>query len=189
MVLAAAMISLAVLAPQAGPQPAPPDNGKPYSVEGVRKAAAPGPTPTIDTSSIERDERGYRMGIEYSAAISDPCGWIVTPFRPSWCGPVWTGVTYPTWHDQFVAMTGPDNYSVPFSPMSNGQRLQAVASNVAFGLAIGAITSLIHDQIVRTSYAKKQKKVQKVRDQIELELQELARLNETPPQADPVIKK
>jgi hypothetical protein len=73
--------------------------------------------------------------------------------------------------------------------MSNGQRLQAVTSSIGFGLAIGAITSLIHDQIVRTSYAKKQKKVQKVRDQIQLELQELERLNQAPPRADPAIKK
>jgi hypothetical protein len=98
-------------------------------------------------------------------------------------------VAHPTWNDQFLAMTGPANYSVPFSPMSNGQRLEALASSVGFGLAIGAITSLIHDQIVRTSYAKKQKRVQKIRDQIQFELQELERVNQAAPPTDPAIKK
>jgi len=175
MVLAAALISFAVLATQAEPQAAAPDTSKPYSVEGVRKALA-GETPSsVDLSSVERDRRGYRMAVEYGSTASDPCGLVVTACRPSW-----SRAAYPTWHDQFVEMTGPQDYAVHFTPMSNVQRLEAVATNIGFGLAIAAITSAIHDQVVKTSHSRKQKKVEKIRQEIHGELDELERLNAAP---------
>jgi hypothetical protein len=179
MVLAAALISLAVLVPPAEPQsaapPPPPqstapdDTSKPYTVEGVRRASGAKTQPPIDTSVVERDPRGYRMAI---ATTSSPCGFV-----SNHCGSPWAALAYPTWHDQFVAMAGPQNYMVPYTGMSNGERVQAVASSIGFGLAIQAIASLIHDQVVKSSYNRKLKKVEKIRGEIRGELEELERLN------------
>jgi hypothetical protein len=188
MVLAAALISLAVLAPQAPAQaapraasqakpqaerrPAPADDSKPYSVEGVRRAAAAGDQPPIDAAPVVPDRRGYRMSLEVHAAPWDPCSLVITA-----CQPAWGGGANPTWHDQFIAMTGPPNYMVPYSGMSNSQTLQAVASNIAITLALQAVVSLIHDQVVKTKYEMKQKKVERVRAEIRTELDELERVN------------
>jgi hypothetical protein len=179
MVLAAALISLAVLVPPAEPQsaapPPPPqsaapdDTSKPYTVEGVRRASGAKTQPPIDTSAVERDRRGYRMAI---ATTSSPCGFV-----SNYCGSPWAAPSYPTWHDQFVAMAGPQSYLVPYTGMNNVQTLQAVASSIGFGLAIQAIASLVHDQVVKSSYNRKQKKVEKVRAEIRAELVELERLN------------
>ncbi len=109
MVLAAALISLAVLAPQAPAQaapqaasqakpqaerqPAPADDSKPYTVEGVRRAAAAGDQPPIDTAPVVPDRRGYRMAIDSCAGSTcvslplrighgvRPCG-AAGPTRP-----------------------------------------------------------------------------------------------------------
>jgi hypothetical protein len=182
MVLAAALISLAVLVPPAEPQsaapPPPPqstapdDTSKPYTVEGVRRAAGAKTQPPIDTSAVERDPRGYRMAI---ATTSSPCSFVSNS-----CGSPWAAPSYPTWHDQFVAMTGPQNYMVPYSAMSNGETLQAVASSFAINLAFQAVFSLIHHQVVKSSYNRKQKKVEIVRSEIRGELEELERLNAAP---------
>jgi hypothetical protein len=188
MVLAAALISLAVLAPQAATQAAPQaatqakppadrqpasaDDSKPYSVEGARRATAAGDQPSIGTAPVVPDRRGYRMSLEVRAAPWDPCSLVVTG-----CQPAWSGVANPTWHDQFIAMTGPPAYMVPYSAMSNSQTLQAAASSIVISLAIQAVVSLVHDQIVKTRYETKQKKLQKVRAEISAELDELERVN------------
>ena len=183
MVLAAALISLAVLVPPAEPQsaappPPPPqstapdDTSKPYTVEGVRRASGAKTQPPIDASAVERDPRGYRMAV---AMTSSPCGFV-----SNYCGSPWAAPAYPTWHDQFVAIAGPQNYMVPYTGMSNGETLQAVASSIGFGLAIQAIASLIHDQVVKSSHNRKLKKVETVRAEIRAELTELERLNAAP---------
>jgi hypothetical protein len=188
MVLAAALISLAVLAPQAPAQaapqaasqakqqaerqPAPKDDSKPYTVEGVKRATAAGDQPVIDYTPAEPVRRGYRMAIDSRTVSPDPCTLIITG-----CQPAWRGGANPTWHDQFIAMTGPPAYTVPYSAMSNSQTLQAAASSIVINLAIQAVVSLIHDQVVRTKYERKQQKVERVRAEIRTELDELERVN------------
>ncbi len=188
MVLAAALISLAVLAPQAPAQAAPqaasqvkvqtetqpasPEGSKPYTVEGVRRATAAGDQPAIDYTPAEPVRRGYRMAIDSRTVSPDPCTLVITG-----CQPAWRGGANPTWHDQFIAMTGPPAYMVPYSAMNNSQTLQAAASSIAINLAIQAVVSLVHDQIVKTRYETKQKKLQKVRAEISAELDELERVN------------
>ena len=124
MVLAAALISLAVLAPQAPSQAArqaatqakpqaerqtaPTDDPKPYTVEGVRRAIAAGDQPAIDNSRAEPARRGYRVAIDSRAINPDPCSLVVTA-----CQPAWGGGANPTWHDQFMAMTGPHGLPGP----------------------------------------------------------------------------
>jgi hypothetical protein len=195
MVLAAAVISVAVIVapaePQsAAPQPPPPqsaapdEGAKPYSVEGVRRAFGSRTQPSIDTARVERDRRGYRMAVASSAATSSPCSIVVTA-----CEPTWQPAANPTWHDQMLAMAGPQNYSVPYTGMDNAQRVAAVATSIGFALALQAVASLIHDQVVKSSYGRKQKKVNKVRAEIQGELDELERINALARQSDPAPRK
>jgi hypothetical protein len=188
MVLAAALISLAVLSPQAAAQAAPQaatqakpqaerqtastDDSKPYSVEGVRRATAAGDQPSIDTVPVVPDRRGYRMAIASYAATLSRCHFV-----SNYCGSPWDAPVYPTWHDQFLDMTGPPAEMMPYSAMSNSQTLQAVASSIVFGLAIHAVASLIHDQVVKTKYERKQQKIESLRGEIRGELDELERVN------------
>ncbi len=189
MVLAAALISLAVLAPQASAQAAPQaatqakpqaerqqapkDDSKPYTVEGVKRAMPAGDQPPVDAAPVVPDRRGYRMALEVGAAPWDPCKLLMN--TGSW--PTWCGGANSTWHEQFIAMTGPSAYLVPYSAMSNSQTVQALASNFAITLALQAVVSLIHHQVVRTKYERKQQKVERVRAEIRTELDELERVN------------
>jgi hypothetical protein len=187
-VLAAALISFAVLAPQAPvqaapqaasqakaqaePQPAQADPAKPYTVEGVRRATAAGEQPSIDYNSTEVTRSGHQVVIDSRAVSPDPCSLLITA-----CQPAWGGGANPTWHSQFIAMTGPPNYMVPYSGMNNIETLEAVPSSAAINLALQAVFSLIHDQIVSINHDRKQKKVEKVRTEIRAELGELERVN------------
>jgi hypothetical protein len=188
MVLAAALISFAVLFPQAAAQAAPQaasqakpqaerqpasaDDSKPYTVEGVRRATAAGDRPSIDAAAVVPDRRGYRVVIDSRAINPDRCSLVITA-----CQPAWGGGANPTWHEQFIAMTGPSAYSVPYSGMSNSQKLQAVASSAAINLALQTVVSLIYDQVVRTRYERKQQKIENIRAGIRSELDELERVN------------
>jgi len=187
-VLAAALISLAALAPQAPvqaapqaasqarvpaeTQPASPDGSKPYTVDGVRRAMTTAERPSTDAAPVVPDRRGYRMSVEFRAAPWDPCTLGVTGCRLEW-----SRGANPTWHDQFLAMTGPPAYAVPYSAMSNGETLQAVASSFAINLAIRAVASLIHDEVVKLRSDRKQRKIENIRAEIRAELAELERLN------------
>jgi hypothetical protein len=195
MVLAAALISLAVLAtqadpgaasqaavqaaPQAAPQARPPverqsapaDDSKPYTVKGVRRAAD-GNQPSVDYNPEKPTPRGYRVAIDSRAVNPDPCSLVITA-----CQPAWGGGANPTWHDQFIAMTGPPAYAVPYSGMSNSQTLQAVASSIAINLALQAVVSLIHNKVVKISSDRKLRKLENIRTGIRAELDELERVN------------
>jgi hypothetical protein len=192
MVLAAALISLAVLAPQspaqAAPQaasqarpqaerqPASTDESKPYSVEGVRRATAAGTwvQTRVDSGPVERDRTGYHLALESTFDGPAACKGLVVPVT---CSQPWFLPVNPTWHQQFLTMVGPQDYTVPYTGMSNGETLQAVASSIAFTYAFGAIYSLIHDQVVRTVSERKQQKLENIRAGIRSELEELERVN------------
>ena len=66
---------------------------------------------------------------------------------------------------------------VPYTGMSNSQTLQAVASSAVFALAFQVIASVIHDEVVKIRYDRKQRKIENVRAEIRAELDELERLN------------
>jgi hypothetical protein len=192
MVLAAALISLAVLAPQASAQAAPQaasqakpqaerqpastDDSKPYTVEGVRRATAAGTRvqTRVDPVPLERDRTGYHLVLESTFDGPAACKGLVVPAT---CSQPWFLPANPTWHQQFLAMAGPQDYMVPYTAMSNGETLQAVVSSIAFTYAFHAIYSLIHDQVVRTKYERKQQRIEKVRTEIRGELDELERVN------------
>jgi hypothetical protein len=188
MVLAAALISVAVLASQAPAAPAPQtvaqatpqtvaqaastDGSKPYSLDSVRRSTTAGDRPSIDYNSAEQTLRGYGVAIDSRAIQPDPCTLVISA-----CQPAWRGGAYPTWNDQFLAMTGPPNYAVPYSAMSNLQTLEAVASSIAINFALQAVVSLIHDEIVQMRADARQKKIERVRSEIRAELDELERAN------------
>ena len=188
MVLAAALISLAVLAPQAPvvagpqaapqakpqaePQPAPGDTSKPYTLDGVRRATSAGNQPAIDYNFAEPARRGYGVAIDSRTINPDPCSLVITA-----CQPAWRGGANPTWNEQFLAMTGPPDYMVPYSGMSNLQTLEAVASSFAINMELQAVVALIHYGIVQIRADAKQKKIEKIRAGIRSELDELERAN------------
>jgi hypothetical protein len=188
MVLAAALISIAVLAPQTPAAPAPQaaaqakpqadsqaasaDGSKPYSLDGVRRSTTAGDRPSIDYNSAERTMRGYGVAIDSRTIQPDPCTLLISA-----CQPAWRGGAYPTWNDQFLAMTGPPDYAVPYSGMTNLQTLEAMASSMAINFALQTVVSLIHDQIVQMRADAKQKKIEKIRTEIRAELDELERVN------------
>ena len=76
------------------------------------------------------------------------------------------------WHQQFLGMTQAEYGSSPFDMMGNAERVQAVASSVAFGAAIDGLGRLI--QYARKSH--RQGKVQKIRREIDEETAVVERL-------------
>ena len=179
MVLAAAVISLAILEPAAEPraaqaeqapaQPAASASSRPYSVDGVRRAYASGVQPSTPVVRVGPAARGREIAV---ASTYQP-----GTFQPSGERPAWGAPYYPTWHEDFLAMTGPQSYSVPYTGMTNSERLVAVATSIGFGLAIQALSSWIRDEVVSASRSRQQKKVDKVRAEIRAEVAELERLN------------
>jgi hypothetical protein len=186
MLLAAALISVAVAEPQA-PVPAPPlaasstttaSDSRPYTIQGVRAAAAG--RPVIDYNVHDRDGQGSRVAITGCSAGSNWPSQVVSAWREGWSG----GAT-PTWHEQFLAMVGPQGYGGPYHGSTNGERLLTVSSSVAIGLALAGITSLvdhaiaspIHRKMVKYKADRKQKKIDRIRAEIRAELDELERVN------------
>jgi hypothetical protein len=67
--------------------------------------------------------------------------------------------------------------------------LAGLATSLGFGLALQAIASSIHDQFVKSRYDRKQRRVDKVRAEIQGELDELERVNAAARQSDPDQRK
>jgi hypothetical protein len=186
MLLAAALISIAVADPQAPVQPPPPvasssttaSDSKPYTVQGVRAAMAG--RPVIDYNVHDRDGEGSRVAMTFCSDRSSWWSQVASDWQDGWSG----GAT-PTWHEQFLSMTGPRGYGGPYYGSTNGERLLAVASSVAIGYAVAGVASVlehtivspIHHKVVKYKADRKQKKVEKVRAEIRAELAELERLN------------
>lgn len=186
MLLAAALIAVAVADPQAPVQAPPPpasssttaSDSKPYTVRGVRAAMAG--RPMIDYNVYDRDEQGCRVAMTFRSDRSSWWSHVASDWEEGWSG----GGT-PTWHEQFLAMTGPRGYGGPYYGSTNGERLLAVASSVAIGYAVAGLASVIertiasplHHKVVKYKTDRKQKKIEKVRTEIRAELAELERLN------------
>jgi len=168
MVLAAALISFAIIVPPAEPQSAASDSSAPYSLEGVRQASAGHNGPTIDPASVERRGSGYRLAVESPRVTTDPCARTITA-----CQMTWATTALPTWNDQFLGMTGPPAGMGFNSMATNGDRIVGAATSVGFALAVQGVLKLVNRAVVNS----RQSKVSKVRSEIEAELTELERLN------------
>jgi hypothetical protein len=186
MLLAAALISVAVADPQAPVQAPPPvasssttaSDSKPYTIKGVRAALAG--RPVIDYNVHDRDGQGSRVAMTFRSDRSSWWSQVASDWQEGWS----RGAT-PTWHQEFLAMTGPKGYGGPYYGSTNGERLLAVTSSAAIALAVAGVASIfertivspIHDKVVKYKADRKQKKVEKIRTEIRAELAELERLN------------
>jgi hypothetical protein len=182
-VLTVALISLVVALQPAEPQSATSASSPPYSISGVRRAAAARAHPSVDVDSTALDlPRRSTRGLTLESRTVDvsPCAQLVNS-----CQPTWAELGAPTWHSQFLGMTGPTMGS-PFNSMAgNKDRLTAVASSVAFALAFQGVFRLVQ----RISGNAHQKKANGIRRDIEAEVHALEQLNRPSSQADPAVKK
>jgi hypothetical protein len=186
MLLAAALISVAISDPQAPVQPPPPvasssttaSDSKPWTVQGVRAPVAG--RPVIDYNVHDQDLQGSRVAVTFRSDRSSSWSQVASGWQEGWSG----GGT-PTWHEQFLAMTGPRGYGGPYYGSTNGERLLAVASSVAIGYAVAGLASVIertiasplHHKVVKYKADRKQRKIEKVRADIRAELAQLERVN------------
>jgi len=186
MLLAAALISVAISDPQAPVQPPPPvasssttaSDSKPWTVQGVRAAVAG--RAVIDYHVYDQDLQGSRVAVTFRSDRSSSWSQVASDWQKGWSG----GGT-PTWHQEFLAMTGPPGYGGPYYGSTNGERLMAVASSVAIGYAVAGLASVIertiasplHDKLVKYKADRKQRKIEKVRADIRAELAQLERVN------------
>jgi hypothetical protein len=176
MVITAALISLAVMATPAEPQTPPPDQVPAYTLSGVRRAAArtepkpeeaePSSTAVPSkplTGSAERQRLTVETRTPQPASMPIPDDRFVT----SSLAPMGSG-----WHQEFLDMTAPVYGSSPFDNMGNRERVTAVATSTAFGLAIDGVGRLVKH--LRKAY--REQKVNKVRREIDAETAEVERL-------------
>jgi hypothetical protein len=180
MVFTAALVSLVVMLPMDDPQSATSSTVPPYSVAGVRRAAGGGTYPSIDSTSTEPRGSGLRLAVESQTVDTDPCARVITS-----CRPTWTLLAAPTWHDEFMTMTGPSLGSPLNSMAGNKDRLMAVASSAGFALAFQGVARLVQ----KIAVGARQNRVNKVRREIEAELAELEQLNQAARRGDPAVKK
>lgn len=180
MLLSAAFLSLAMMLPASAPQSAPPDSSAPYSLEGVRKAAARPARPSVEPGPFEQQVSRYRLAVDTWRVTYSPCSQLVIV-----CQPAWRGGGHPTWNDDYLAMTQQD-YRFPYSSAPGTKdRVVAMGSSVGFGLAFQGIASLVHKAVVN----RRQNKVKKIRSEIAAELEALERANEAARQANPDVRK
>ena len=129
MLLAAVLISVALADPQAPVQAPPPvaspsssaSDSRPYTVQGVRAAMAG--RVVIDYNVRDRDGQGSCVAITSRSDRSRSWSQPASGWREGW-----SGGAAPTWHQEFLAMTGPQGYGGLYYGATNGERLLAVAS-------------------------------------------------------------
>jgi hypothetical protein len=164
---AALLIPVALIASQAEAQP-PPDPRPPYTLAGVRRAATTGEKPVQDQAA---DDSQPSRPITRSAARQqiDVTTWSPEPtLRLPQSDRFVTASLAPAgsfWHQEFLAMNQREYGTSPFDMMGNAERAQAVATSMAFGLAIDGISRLV--QQVLKSYH--EGKVNKIRREIDAE--------------------
>ncbi len=123
---------------------------------------------------------GYPLAVECRSTPPDSNKSVFSVSQPRWASG-----SNPTWHEQFLAMTGPRGYGGPYYGSTNGERLLAVASSVAIGYAVAGLASVIertiasplHHKLVNYKADRKQRKIEKVRADIRAELAQLERVN------------
>jgi hypothetical protein len=180
MVVAAVLMSLAVVTSPSEPQSASSDNSQPYSLSGVRRASMVDARPSVDATPIDRRGSGYRLAVDSRSVASNPCPRLVTPCQPSWTVPA-----FPSWNQEFVAMTGPAPGMGLNAMATNKDRVMAAATNIGFALAFQGVVKLVQ-KVARNAG---QKKVTKIRREIEAELEELERNHHAAHEVDPAIKR
>jgi hypothetical protein len=168
MVVALLLLSLALVATRSEAQSTAPDQKPPYSLAGVRRAAADAETPGPDAAA---DEPQPARPLTRSAARQkiDVATWSPEPtLRLPQSDRLVTTSLAPAgtaWHQDFLAMTQRDYGASPFDMMGNAERAQAVATSAAFAVAIEGVSRLV--QHFRTSY--REGKVARVRREIDEE--------------------
>ena len=178
-IIVALIALLGVAAPCAAQPQTPPDQRPPFTLDGVRRAAAAAEKPAEDTAEPEPEDVSRRpKPLTRSAARQqfDIRSWMPTStvklphddrFVTTSLAPMGSA-----WHQQFLGMTQAEYGSSPFDMMGNAERVQAVASSMAFGAAIDGLGRLI--QYARKSH--RQGQVQKVRREIDEETAIVERL-------------
>lgn len=180
MLLSAALISLAIMVPSSEPQSAAPDSSRPYSLEGVRKAASRPARSSVEPGPVERRASQYRLTIDTQQATTSPCSQLVIVCQPAWQ----TGGAV-TWHDEFQGMTNPILGSPYTVAPRNRDRAMAAASSVGFAMAFQSVANLVRKAAVNS----RQNKVKKIRREIAAELEALQRANQGAREADPAVRK
>jgi hypothetical protein len=178
MLLAAALISVALVDPQAPAQAPPPaapqtqaaDSSAPQTLNGVGRPAAGSARPVTDNPT-DAEQRGCRVAIDSRTVSPAPGSLWSAVDQPAW------RAANPTWHEQFLAMTTPQGYGGPYDGATNGERLLAVASAVVIGWALQELGSRVQVHVSNHKADRKQKKVEKIRAEIRAELAELERVN------------
>jgi hypothetical protein len=164
---AALLISVALLASQAEAQ-TPEDPRPPYTLAGVRRAAGLGDKPAEDPAPDEsRPARpltrpAARQQIDIAAWSPAPTVRLPQSDRLVSASLAPTG---PAWHHEFLGMTQRDYGASPYDMMGNAERVQALATSMAFGLAIDGISRLVQHAL--KSY--REGKVNRIRREIDAE--------------------
>jgi hypothetical protein len=178
MLLAAALISAAVVGSQAPAQVPPPaapqtqaaDGSAPQAANGVRRPAT-GSVRPVTSNPTDAEQRGCRVAVD-SRTVSPAPGSLWSAVDQ----PAWRAVP-PTWHEQFLAMTVPQAYGGQYYGATNGERLLAVASAFVIAWGLQEFGSRVQVHVSNHKADRKQKKIEKIRSEIRAELAELERLN------------
>jgi hypothetical protein len=154
--------------PQAQPSNTPADQAPPFTLDGVRRAATLADQPSPDRPPPDPAQPAKPITKSAARQQIDVATWAPEPtFRPPHDDRTFTtslAPNGPAWHQEFLAMTTPELYS-PFAYMGNAERLEAVASSMAFAYVVNGLTRLVQALV----HEQKSHKVEKVRREIDEE--------------------
>jgi hypothetical protein len=177
MVVAAALVSLTVLATAPDAQQASADQAPPFTLSGVRHATAAVEPPIVQGEAVPPvplPSRPLARSAQQQLNVE-----TLSPPRPVTLPPGDRFVTPslapagPAWHQEFRAMTVPAYAASEFELMGNSERAVAAASSVVFGLAVDGVSRLV--QQWRSNH--QHRKVEKLRRQIDDETAAVERLH------------
>jgi hypothetical protein len=152
----------------AAPQPPSAAPAPPFTLDGVRRAAVLADQPSSDQPPPDPAQPAKPISKSAARQQIDVATWAPEPtFRPPHDDRALTtslAPNGPAWHQEFLAMTTPELYS-PFAYMGNAERLEAVASGMAFAYVVNGLTRLVQALV----HEQKSHKVEKVRREIDEE--------------------
>ena len=170
---------LCAAVPSAAQPPQPAGQAPPFTLDGVRRAAAaaekppeapaetepqdaPRPSRPLSRAAAKQqfDIQSWMPGSSVRLPHDDRL--VTTSLAPAGSA----------WHQEFLAMTQLEYGASPFDMMGNAERVQAVATSMAFAAAIDGLGRLVHH--VRKSY--REGKIQKIRREIDEETAIVERL-------------
>jgi hypothetical protein len=175
LVLAASPLQARGTAEPQSPSPAPgqapktpADQAPPFTLDGVRRAAVLADQPSPDQPPPDPAQPAKPITKSAARQQIDVATWApAVTFRAPHDDRTFTtslAPNGPAWHQEFLAMTTPELYS-PFAYMGNAERLEAVASSMAFAYVVNGLTRLVQALV----HEQKNHKVEKVRREIDEE--------------------